>query len=83
MFCWPKLYRDVVRYVQWCRKFHNAKSHSQIIGFYTPFPKPTAPWEEVSMDFASGLPKTKYGHDSILVVVAFQKWLILYPTVRL
>lgn len=63
----------MVRYAQWCRKFHTAKSHSQNTGLFTPFPKPTAPWKEVSMDFVLGLPKTRHGHNSILVVVAFQK----------
>ena len=30
---------------------------------------PSFPWEDVSLDFILGLPKTKKRHDSILVVV--------------
>lgn len=68
-FYWPKLQKDVVKYVQRCRTCHIAKSRSQNTGLYTPLPQPQAPWEDVSMDFVVGLPKTRSGHDSILVVV--------------
>ncbi|XP_004292437.1 PREDICTED: uncharacterized protein LOC101306407 [Fragaria vesca subsp. vesca] len=68
-FYWPKLQKDVVKYMQRCRTCHIAKSRSQNTGLYTPLPQPQAPWEDVSMDFVVRLPKTRSGHDSILVVV--------------
>lgn len=36
-FYWPKIYRDVARYVQRCKTCHTAKGHSQNTGLHTPF----------------------------------------------
>ena len=68
-FYWPKMRRDVDRFVKRCITCNKAKSKLKPHGLYTPLPAPTTPWEDISMDFVLGLPRTRRGHDSIFVVV--------------
>jgi len=68
-FYWPKMRRDVIRFVERCITCHKAKSKLNPHGLYTPLPAPKIPWEDISMDFVLGLPRTQRGKDSIFVVV--------------
>jgi hypothetical protein len=82
-FFWPKMRRDVERYVSWCTTCNKAKSRLNPHGLYMPLPIPSVYWEDISMDFVLGFPRTKRGRDSIFVVVdSFLKWLTLYPVTR-
>jgi hypothetical protein len=67
-FC-PKMTKNVVRFVARCTTCQKAKSRLNPHGLYVPLPAPSVPWEDISMDFVLGLPRTKRGRDSILVVV--------------
>ena len=64
-FFWPKLAHDVECFVKSCKICQIAKS----TGLYTPLPVPKAPWEDISLDFVLGLPRTQRNKDSIMVVV--------------
>lgn len=58
-YYWPKLPRDVRRYVEKCVICMKAKRGANNVGLYHPLPIPNRPWECISMDFIVGLPKKK------------------------
>src|SRR3954447_3810515 len=68
-YYWPRMHREVERYCQRCNTCKPTKSKSNLSDLETPLPIPFAPWSDISMDFILGLPRTKHGHDSILLVV--------------
>ena len=68
-FFWPHMRRDVHRHCFRCISCLKAKSKTMPHGLYTPLPFASAPWEDISMDFILGLPRTVRGFDSIFVVV--------------
>src|SRR3954464_5381237 len=68
LFFWPKMRRDVERFVARFTTCQKANSRLNPHGLYMPLPVPSVPWENISMDFVLGLPRTKNGRDSIFVV---------------
>ncbi|KAD7117017.1 hypothetical protein E3N88_04285 [Mikania micrantha] len=68
-FTWPKMQQDVTRVLARCRTCHLAKTTHSNAGLYTPLPVPAGPWEDISLDFVVGLPRTQRQKDSIMVVV--------------
>lgn len=68
-FDWRGLKRDVAEFVQQCTVCQQAKhEHVKPAGLLAPLPIPTAPWQDLTMDFVEGLPRSE-GHDTIMVVV--------------
>jgi hypothetical protein len=68
-FFWPKMRRDVERFMARCTTCQKAKSRLNPHGLYMPLPIPSIPWADILMYFVLGLPKTKRGRESIFVVV--------------
>ena len=62
--------KEIVAYVARCDNYSRVKAiHMKSAGLLQPLPIPGWKWEEISMDFITGLPMTQQGHDSICVIV--------------
>jgi hypothetical protein len=57
-YFWPNINKYVKRFVECCRICQLAKGRSQNTRLYTPLLVPEKSWEDISMDFNLGLPKT-------------------------
>ena len=72
-FYWPGMDADVKEYVTTCSVCQNiAIPRHKPYGKLKPLPVPSGPWQEVSLDFITQLPRSYIGtaeYDAILVVV--------------
>jgi hypothetical protein len=70
VYWWPNLKQDVAKYISECDICGRVKAdHLRTPGLLQPLPIPAWKWEDISMDFIVGLPRTVKGHDSIWVIV--------------
>ncbi|KAH9657886.1 Endonuclease [Citrus sinensis] len=68
-YFWPHMRDDIEAYVRTCLVCQQDKVDHQLpAGLLEPLPLATRPWESVSMDFITSLPKSE-GCGSIMVVV--------------
>ncbi|WVZ52013.1 LOW QUALITY PROTEIN: hypothetical protein U9M48_003109 [Paspalum notatum var. saurae] len=69
-FWWYGMKSVVAEYVAICDTCQRVKAeHQRPAGLLQPLKVPEWKWEEITMDFIVGLPRTKKGHNSIWVVV--------------
>ena len=69
-FWWPGMKRSVTEYVAICDTCQRVKAeHQRPAGLLQPLKIPEWKWEEITMDFIVGLPRTQQGYNSIWVVV--------------
>ena len=70
LFWWPSMLKDITEHVKSCETCQAIKPTNQkSAGELQPLQIPGRRWESVSVDFIMGLPKTKRGHNAIVVFV--------------
>jgi hypothetical protein len=79
-FWWTKMKIESVKYVARCDTCHRVKvEHLKSAGMLQPLPIPSGKWEDISIDFITGLPNTSRSFDSIWFIVdRLTKKLTLY-----
>nr|GEV62328.1 DNA/RNA polymerases superfamily protein [Tanacetum cinerariifolium] len=69
-FWWSGMKRDVATFVSRCLVCQQVKiEHQRASGLLQPLDIHVWKWDEISMDFVTGLPQTQRRHDAIWVVV--------------
>ena len=69
-YWWPGMKNDVVKHVEECLICQQVKAeHQRPAGTLQPLDIPLWKWEDITMDFVVGLPRTKEGYDAIWVIV--------------
>ncbi|POM78480.1 Retrovirus Polyprotein [Phytophthora palmivora] len=69
-FYWKRLHKQVRAYISTCESCQRTKNRTgKAPGLLRPLEIPTGRWTSIGMDFITGLPRTKDGHDTIIVIV--------------
>lgn len=69
-YWWVSMKREIAEFVARCDVCQRVKAeHQRPAGLLQPLPIPEWKWEEVGMDFITGLPRTQSGCDSIWVII--------------
>ena len=76
------MYKDAVQYVAACPQCQSSKSSTQApAGLAQQIEIPRFPWEHISLDLVTSLPRTKAGYDAAVVFVdRFSKMVHVAPT---
>jgi hypothetical protein len=69
-YWWTKMKIEIARYVAKCDTCRRVKAiHMKVAGPLQSLPIPNWKWEDISMDFIVGLPRTAKGFNSIWVII--------------
>ncbi len=82
LFYWKHMHTDIKQYVQTCTHCQSNKfSTKSPQGLLHPIDTPDTRWHTITTDFITKLPRTKSGHDAIVVFVdKFSKMAHYVPT---
>jgi hypothetical protein len=69
-YWWKGMKKEIAQYVARCDTCQRTKAeHQKPAGLLQPLPIPEWKWEEIGMDFVTGLPRSRKGNDSIWVII--------------
>ena len=69
-YWWNGMKKEIASFVSKCLTYQQVKEkHQRPVGKIQLLPIPVWKWEEITMDFVTGLPRTQRQHDSIWVIV--------------
>lgn len=70
LFWWPGMKKDIAQFVYSCLTCQKSKAeHQRPGGLMQSLDVPEWKWDNISMDFVTGLPNTAKGNDAIWVIV--------------
>ena len=79
-YYWPQMWDDVELYVKTCLVCQQDKIEQRpTAGLLEPLPIPERPWESISMDFITCLPKSEGCSNIMVVVDRFSKYGVFIP----
>ena len=82
-YYWPDMSTAVQDYVRRCPVCQRTKATKQPKPEIHPLPAPRQPFQWITLDWVSGLPKSTGGNDGYLAVIdRFSKWAIVVPCTK-
>ena len=79
-YYWPRMRDDIELYVKTCLVCQQDKvEQQQPAGLLEPLPIPEKPWESISIDFITCLPKSEGCGNIMVVVDRFSKYGVFIP----
>ncbi|TYK23473.1 reverse transcriptase [Cucumis melo var. makuwa] len=82
-YFWPNMRDDVMQYTKTCLICVQDKIEKvKVAGLLDPLPVPTRPWESVSMDFITYLPKVGDFEVILVIIDHFSKYATFIPTTK-
>ena len=69
-YWWKGMKKEIADFVSRCLTYQQVKAeHQKPAGKIQPLPIPVWKWDKITMDFFTGLPRTRRQHDAIWVIV--------------
>ena len=68
-YWWPRMSQDVKRFVRSCKKCQHSKGDRPRQAPLQCLPVPSEPWQDISMDFITGLPESSTGSNAVLTFI--------------